>query len=340
MFGDDYTLENPGVTQPCPGMLMRRNEQGWAIITLHYSADPEFVGERLQKEAQRYTGGMEGPWWQKEMEIKYDALSGARVFPEFNPRIHVIPHDRIPTRGCRYMAIDPHPRTPHAMLWVVIDQWGDWYAYREMWPSVVYGTSRTLEDADREEHYTVREYVDAIAQIEGNEIDWRNEQRDDMYGIYHRLKRGTRRLLDGKISEYEGELICERFMDQAGKAFRASGENQEAVSYAERYANFGIVCRDPDKRHTPGFDALHDLLKPRRHEVYGPWPRLHISDRCPELILEFTKYRFKRTKRFDEERELKQEGVEARCHLIDTLRYLATGEIGYYRSQESDYAAA
>jgi hypothetical protein len=316
-------------------MLMRRNKQGWAVVTLHYSADPEFSGERLRREAQKYTGGMEGSWWQKEMEIKYDALSGARIFPEFDPKIHVLPADKIPVRGCRYMAIDPHPRTPHAMLWVLIDQWSDWYVYREMWPSAVYGESRSLDDGDREDHYTVREYADTIAQVEGNEIEWRNEHKEDMYGIYRRLRRGSTRYLDGKVVEAPGEYIVDRFMDQAGKAFRASGENQEAVSYAERYNAFGIECRDPDKRHKPGFDAIHDMLKPRRHEVYGNWPRLHVADTCHELILEFLKYRYKLTKRFDEDRELKQEGVEARCHLLDALRYLATGDIGYYRSMES-----
>jgi hypothetical protein len=45
-------------------------------------------------------------------------------------------------------------------------------------------------------------------------------------------------------------------------------------------------------------------------------------------------YRFKSTK-FHPDRELKQEGVEARCHELDNLRYLAVAQLHYSRTLES-----
>jgi hypothetical protein len=129
-----------------------------------------------------------------------------------------------------------------------------------------------------------------------------------------------------------------RFMDQAGKAFRATGEEATVhESYADRYRRFGIECYDPDKRHKAGEDAVRQLLKPRNHDTLGTWPRLHISKKCPELILEFSKYRYKSTKRMNDERELKQEGVQSRCHMLDLLRYLATSPQVYHtRTSESE----
>jgi hypothetical protein len=125
-------------------------------------------------------------------------------------------------------------------------------------------------------------------------------------------------------------------MDQAGKAFRASGEESTAESYAARYNRFGIECSDPFKGHKSGEDAIRDLLQPRRHDSYGLWPRLHISDKCPEIALEFKKHRYRATKRMNDERELHQDGVDSRSHMLDLLRYLATSQnVLYIRSLES-----
>jgi len=50
------------------------------------------------------------------------------------------------------------------------------------------------------------------------------------------------------------------------------------------------------------------------------------------LIVELTKFRYKVTKTANAEKELKQEGVEARCHMIDNLRYLMTANISFMGS--------
>jgi hypothetical protein len=296
---------------PCPGLSMRRTPEGIPVIRVHYSADPAKNANWVAHEKPKYST----TWWAQEMEIQAHARSGQRVYPEFDPVIHVLPPDRIPTRGCRFMSIDPHPRTPHSFLWVLIDAWSDWYIYRELWPSVVCGIPRLLRDDEPDNVFTIREYAETLAVLEGNSIEWKNAETDRERGSY--------------VKSLQGERIVYRFMDQAGKGFRATGEGEETESYSTRYERYGIRCIDPRKSHKSGEDALRALLKPRHHEIYGTWPRLHVSSDCPETILEFIRYRYKTTRRYSDERELKQVGVESRCHSLDNARYIGTAGLSY-----------
>jgi hypothetical protein len=298
--------------------MMRRTKDNWAVVRLHYSADPTMSGARLAAERRRYTSQAH---WNMEMEIRPDALSGQRIYPEFDTAIHVIPDEDVPKRMVRYMSIDPHPRTPHAMLWVGVDRWSDIYAYREFWPSIAYGKSITVKDSDQEETYFVKDYAEFIALAERNKLDFRCENTKLESARY--------------IRKEGGEKIFRRYMDQAGKAFNASGEDEGPESYCKRYRRYGIQCSDPYKVHRAGMDAIRGLLTPRKHEVRGMWPRFHVARSCSELILEFLKYRYKQTKRWNDERELYQSPVEARCHMLDNLRYLSTAGIGWVKGYES-----
>jgi len=296
---------------------MCRLKTGYPVIRVHYTADPEKDADWAAREKPKFSDA----YWQQEYEINAYARSGQRVYPEFDPAIHVIPDEKIPKRGTRYMAIDPHPRTPHAFLWVLIDRWSDWYVYRELWPSVISGIPASLRDDTPENSYTIREYAETLAHLEGNYIEWRNPETDREYGMYRR--------------NALGERIVYRFMDQAGKGFQASSEAEQLETYATRYQRYGIYCLDPKKSHKSGEDAIRALLKPRKHDTYGTWPRLHIAASCVEQRLEFQRFRYKVTRRYNEERELKQEGIEARCHLLDLLRYLATANISHSESLAS-----
>jgi len=306
------------VERPCKGLTFGRTEKNWAVIHAHYSADPDRDAKWVAAERMKYTSDAN---WDKEQEINPYALDGSLVYPEFKPQIHSIKHADIPPRLTRFMAIDPHPRTPHAFLWVGIDRWGDWYFYRELWPSIVYGKPKSVKDTDQENRYKIRDYVDLSAKLEGNSIEWHNAESPDEYGLYRQSK--------------AGEIIAIRYMDQAGKGFLTSGDAVRSESYAERYANFGIACNDPKKQHQSGEDAIREGLRPRIHEFKGVWPKFHISDRCPELQLELQRYRYKTSNRFDPDRELSQKGVEARCHMIDLMRYLATAPLYYSKTLES-----
>lgn len=309
--------------QPCPGLELRVAPDGVTFIRLHYSADERLdpaTEEGRTRVAELRKNFATEALWRQEMEIDPNAQSGQLIYPEFDRRVHVIPDSKIPKRLCRFCSIDPHPRTPHAILWVGIDAYEDWWVYREIWPSIAYGTGTKVDDSSIENRFTIREYADAIAALEGNEIEWRNPERESEYGIYRERVRG--------------EKIIARYMDQAGKAFSASGESQAEESFASRYSRFGIACSDPYKSHEAGEDAIHELLKLRWHQMFGMWPRLHIAESAQELIFEFEHLRFQKT-RLTDERELKQKPVDARRHQIDNLRYLATSQLYYVESLAS-----
>lgn len=314
---------------PLIGLSMRRTQAGIPVVRIHYKASPRATADWIEQERKKYTSQLD---WDLEMEIQYEAKSGQRIYPEFDVSTHVIPHENIPKRMCRFMSIDPHPRTPHAMLWVGVDRWDDLYVYRELWPSVTYAESRMLRDSEDEHHFTVREYCEVIADQEGNSLQFHAAESANEYATY---KKGMPDICSycrqpvvpnvPTCRDHRGpERIIERYMDQAAKGFIASGEHEPEESYADRYHLYGIECADPIKSHKSGEDLIHTALKPRHHEFFGVWPRLHISDRCPELQLEFSRARYKRTARQTDEKELRQESIDYRVHLLDNLRYILT----------------
>jgi hypothetical protein len=299
-------------------MTFMRMPNGAPFLRLHYSAQKSLTQDKIAALRAKYSTDA---YWRREMEIEADALSGQRVWPEFQPHTHVIPHKEIPRKLCRYMAIDPHPRTPHALLWVGIDPWDDWYIYREIWPSKLYGKPGRLRDDDQENEFTTKEYAEAIALYEGNRLTWYDEHTADEYAEYDEMR--------------GGERIITRYMDQAGKGFKVSAEGQELETYATRYRKYGIACADPKKSHEAGEDAVRKLLKVRRHEIRGDWPQLHVSDQCPETILEIQNLRYQITKTPSEEKDLKQSRSEFRSHFCDGLRYLATAPLRFEHSMAS-----
>lgn len=327
-----HHLYRPRVKTPCPGVLLGRNDKNHAVLYLHYTCDPDMTAERVQK---MYSES-DPVYWRQEMEMDAHARSGQLVYPEFDRDLHVIPHDEIPQSLCRFMVIDPHPRTPHAMLWIGIgkpDHHGrsDWYVYREYWPSNVYGVNLELSNSDDENFMYIEEYVEKIAALEGNYIEWRNKGNENMRGKYIRVKRGD--VLPGGAgrAEHDGEWVIERLMDQAGKGFDVGGEKQNK-SIATRYDDYGIYVNDPDKNHARGEHAIHELLALKPHVLHGMWPRLHISDRCRELILEFSNYRYKKASS-NPEKELPQQGIEKRCHMLDCLRYVTNSNRVFYNAR-------
>jgi len=59
-------------------------------------------------------------------------LSGL-VYKEFNPNHHIVDDFEIPPLWTRYFAIDPHERTPTAVMWLAVDPKGNKWIYDELW---------------------------------------------------------------------------------------------------------------------------------------------------------------------------------------------------------------
>lgn len=296
-------------SSPCYGLTLARTRQGWAVPRAHYAADPSLTPATV---AALRAASPTPARWRQEMEIEPSALDGQLVYPEFSPSIHVVDDEQVPARLTRYMAIDPHPRTPHAMLWVGVDSSSDVWVYRELWPSVACGRAQNVRDDERENEYTTREYAEAIAQVEGNELLWHDVGTDTEYATY--------RDLDG------GERIVCRYMDVAGKGFKVSAEGAAYESYATRYAKYAISTADPIRWHSKGEDAIRQLLRARPHEIHGQWPRIHFARSCRELIHELKNIKYQQVKPGSES-ELPQASSKVRTHLVDCLRYLATAQL-------------
>ena len=297
------------VIRPCPGVTFGMTDKGAGVFHLHYSADPSRDAGWSAREKLRYTSDAQ---WEKEQEINPHALDGQKIYPEFDENVHVVKPNEVPDRGCIFMAIDPHPRTPHAFLWVLVDQFSDWWFYRELWPSVVCAKAKTLKDSDVENKFKIRDYADFLAKMEGNRLVFYKENTDDEYAMYEKGR---------------GENVVARYMDQAGKGFNTASYGQQEVSMHRVYNEYGITCQDPVKAHLTGENAIHELLRERYHSVRGKWPKAHISTDCPELILELKRARYKSMRTITADRELSQQPVEARSHMVDLMRYLATSSM-------------
>jgi len=308
----DRVIDGLNVRIPCPGLAMRRNSTGAAIVRLHYSADSTMTPERVSQLKQRFLG--DEARWKKEMDMDVHALSGQLVYPDFDPAVHVIDDAAIPKPLTRYMAIDPHPRTPFAHLWVGIDRFRDVYVYRDYWPSKIYGLNKKLKDTDEDPQYTTKEYVEVIARLEGNDLEWHKDSGDEEYGVY--------------VRKPHGEEVVYRYMDQAGKAFKVSGEGTPLATISTQFNKYGMPCMDPYKIHKAGEDAIRELLRVRRWQD-KPWPRLHIARSCRELIWEMQNYRYEPTRGDLRWKELSQEGQKVRSHCLDLLRYLATSPLDW-----------
>jgi hypothetical protein len=309
------------IVRPHRGIAYKEspNKGGFTFIDLHYSADPDSDTWDMES--------MKGAFptkahWDMEMEMNPNALGGQRVFPDFDKNIHVVEDSMVPQRGCIYNGLDPHPRTPHAWLWILVDRYNDYWVYRELWPSKQYNKTKPMREDEEDYIWSIKEYCDIVARLEGNDLLIHRQGTDQEYARYRQRP--------------SGERIINRYMDQAGKGFRASGEkDNEEITYAQRYRDYGFQFLDPIKSHGVGYDAIHHALKLRNHEIYGPWPRLHIARSVVELPLELERYKFPAI-RGKNQAELKQTGKDYRCHMIDLLRYLLTSNrLTYSHALES-----
>src|SRR3990172_2565029 len=72
-----------------PGFSYRLADQTVAVLRIHYSAHPQRIPGTIagedwkRREAMRYPGGIGSPRWKKEQEIDYGALSGTKLFPNW-----------------------------------------------------------------------------------------------------------------------------------------------------------------------------------------------------------------------------------------------------------------
>jgi len=280
------------------------NEHGIRVFRLHYSADPEKTPEWAAKQKAAMTNEAD---YEQEYEINFSAKLGTLIY-QLHEEATLENSFSIPSQWTRYFALDPHPVVPHAALWLAVDKWGDFWAYRELWPSKVYGQRGNIPEDDN--RYSIKQYVETVQWLESAENP-ENEDKDE--DIFFR------------VIDYSARAMGQGFFDE-----------KPEYNFQKRFEELGgWNFRDCIKDNLAGPEKVNEWLKPRDVEqadgTFKPKSKLHIfQDKCPELIYEL------KTNRFQQQTPLMMErqdptgvAMAKRNHLTDDLKYLAMAGIEY-----------
>lgn len=276
------------------------------MFRLHYTADPSFTPDKVADLAKKYTSEARR---RREMEIAYEALEGELLYPQFNRERNLCKPVDVsdPNYWTLYMALDPHPRTAHAMGWEAFNKYNDRIVCGEFWPE--FGTPNGPQDGVR---WTTRDYAEAIKFFESDSMN----------------KPSPFRWANGKKLEVGGR----RFMDTFGKA----ANSDEGEDYFETYRRLGnelgvnLNFQDALKGHNnlaKAADSIARALLPSKSTggIEGP-PMLRINEECYELIDEFENVRFPEG---SPERPVDERPITYQKHVIDCLHYIETARPGF-----------
>lgn len=288
-----------------------RPGSGIPIARLHYSADPTITPERLQTIRSRYTSDAR---FRREMEIEYEALEGELLHPEFNRERNLCEPFDVSDRDrwTIYMALDPHPRTAHAMVWEAFNKHHDRAVCGEFWPE--FGTTYGPTDGIR---WHTREYAEWIQFFESD-----SQEKSEPF----RWARGKRL------------FVHRRFMD----TFGAAANSDEGEDYFETYRRIGFeltklnlnnASMSVSLNFTPALkghdnlakaqDAIGRALMPKQDAAganVGP-PRMRVFNNLYETIDEFENVRFPEG---EPERAVDERPITYQKHCLDCLNYIET----------------
>ncbi len=270
------------------GISTRTTSLGFHVMRLHYSSDPDKDPDteagRLWL-AQAKTG-MSDARWKKEFEIDYHSLSGQLVFPEFDPGIHVVEEFKIdPNLWTIFMACDPHPRTPHAFVWLCVNREGEMVVKFSWWP----------QDYVRPDfHATVKEhYAECVKLVE----------RDFFGG-----SRGIRRV-----------------MDSAGKGMNADEERSYFDAYREAGISFWPAKKNRDLSGFDLIAAALKPTSFTVGNEKKMKPRLTFQEGNDELVWQLKHLRFSEWRGNVTDKDPPEKAQEKRRHLVDCLAYILLG---------------
>jgi hypothetical protein len=290
---------------PHKGISTWKNPHGISIFRLHYSADPDKTAEWAAKQKAAMTNEAD---YEQEYEINFSAKLGTLIYQLHEEATletsFPIPHNQ----GTRYFALDPHPVVPHASLWLWVDKWSDFWAYRELWPSKIYGQRGNVPEDDN--RYSIKQYVETVQWLESAENPENNGVAEDIYT---------------RVIDYAARAMGQGFFDE-----------KPEYNFQKRFEELGNWnFKDCIKDNQAGPEKVNEWLKPRDVEqsdgTFKPKSRLHIfQDRCPELIHELKTNRFQQlTPIMAERSDPTGKAQSKRNHVTDCLKYLAMAEIEY-----------
>src|SRR5260221_949284 len=271
------------------GVSLRRIPEGLPaagipVVRIHVDADPSMTDFKREALRAKYTSEAR---YRREIEIEYEALEGELLYPEFTRKLNLCQPFDVSDRDywTMYMALDPHPRTAHAMAWEAFNKHGDRIVCGEFWPE--YGT-RYSSDGGR---WRTRDYAEAIQLFESDSeykpspVEWANGKRLQ---------------------------VRRRFMDTFGKA--ANSDDGDGEDYFESYLRLGVELTQKAIKDGKGTEQVnlrfdpalkgHDNLAKAQDSIaralaaskQGP-PRMHVFENLYELIDELENVRFPRGER-------------------------------------------
>lgn len=238
--------------------------------------------------------------YEQEYEINFAAKLGTLVY-QLHDAATLENSFPIPRNWTRYFALDPHPVVPHAALWLAVDPWGDAWAYRELWPSKVYGQRGSVPEDDN--RFSIKEYVETVQWLESRA----NPENDGHEEFIHK-----------RVIDYAARAMGQGFFDE-----------RPEYNFQKRFEELGgWSFQDCIKDNQAGPETVNQWLKPRDVEqedgTFKPKSKLHIfQDKCPELIHELKSNRFQQLTPTMAERSDPTGKPEAkRNHVTDCLKYL------------------
>jgi len=298
----------------------RDPKTGIEVLKIHYSADPNKGSAWVAQTKQTYKSEA---LWMQEQEIKADAFSGQLLFPEFQRQYTAIKPHPIPTDVTFYMGIDPHPRRPHAFLWMYVDRYDNHVYIRDWWPSRVYGVRGKVPEDD--EMYHIDQYAETLLWFEGPEPD----------------VAGPNGFTD---NQRRRQVQFRRIMDTAGKAFATNRElgKDSPETFWDTYAKCKISCDPSKKDFQAGRDAVGTKLRPRKYQgpdgVVREQSQILIFNTCKELILELETCRYPMLKPGQSEtQDPTGRPLPVRKCLTDIMRYLEMEDLYWIDPRKRDY---
>jgi hypothetical protein len=296
----------PEVTFPHKGISKWKNPHGITIFRLHYSADEAKTPEWAAKQKAAMTNPAD---YEQEYEINFAAKLGTLIY-QLHDEATLESSFAIPADWTRYFALDPHPVVPHAALWIAVDPWGDAWAYRELWPSKIYGQRGNAPEDDH--RHSIKDYVETVTWLESRDNP-ENQGKDEV--------------IEKRVIDYAARAMGQGFFD-----------DRPEYNFQKRFEELGGWSFDDSiKDHETGFETVNQWLKPRDVEqtdgTFKPKSKLHIfQDRCPELIYQLRNNRFQQqTPLMAERQDPTGKAMAKRNHLTDCLRYLCMAGLEFVK---------
>jgi phage terminase large subunit-like protein len=138
LFDEIYSSKNENVFSVICDMrhnLARVNPLSGETVGLSETAIRKFEMKLTEEERETRAHGkfryLAGRIW-KEWDREVHTFDRFKEWP-LDRRKGIIIAGEPPIHWPRAMFLDPHDRLPHALLWVVCDEAGDYWAYREAW---------------------------------------------------------------------------------------------------------------------------------------------------------------------------------------------------------------